>query len=249
MLKVKDIVKSFDGNQVLKGVSFDVNKEDVVMIIGPSGSGKTTLLRSINFLTHADSGLINFDDEVYELNKITKKDIYKIRKRTAFVFQNFNLFRNKTVLGNVTEGLVVTRKINRNEANRIGKASLDKVGLSDKYDAYPHELSGGQQQRVAIARAIATNPELILFDEPTSALDPELIQEVLSVIKQLAQEGMTMILVTHELSFAKNIGTKIVFMDHGEIIEQNNVRDFFQHPKQERTKQFLASFQDNHRSY
>lgn len=245
MLKIKNLRKTFGNNTILNSIDLDVNKKDVVMIIGPSGSGKTTLLRCINLLVHADSGILNFDDEVYELDKVTKKDSLKIRKRTGFVFQSFNLFRNKTGLQNVTEGLIVARKMSKEKANEIGKEALDKVGLSQRYDYYPHELSGGQQQRVAIARAIATKPELILFDEPTSALDPELTHEVLSVIQDLAAEGMTMIIVTHEMEFAKKIGTKIVFMDQGEIIEENDVTTFFNHPKENRTKQFLQSINQN----
>ena len=196
MLQILDIKKSFGELHVLRGVDLDVEQGDVVAIIGPSGSGKTTLLRCINFLEKADSGTLIFDNEKFEFDKITKKEIARLRRKTAFVFQNYNLFLNKTALQNVTEGLIVARKMHKAEAVEIGKKALDKVGLSDRYDYYPSQLSGGQQQRVAIARAIATNPEIIFFDEPTSALDPELTGEVLSVMRDLANEGMTMLVVT-----------------------------------------------------
>lgn len=241
MLEVKNIKKSFGDLHVLKGVDFTIHKGEVVTILGPSGSGKTTLLRCINFLEKAEEGTLVFNNNTYSFNHISKKEIAQIRKNTAFVFQNYNLFANKTALENVTEGLIIARKMKKAEAIEIGKKALDKVGLSDKYDFYPHQLSGGQQQRVGIARAIATNPQVILFDEPTSALDPELIGGVLEVIKELANEGMTMIVVTHEMNFAKNVSTKVIFMDEGVIVEENNPTDFFNHPKHERTKQFLNS--------
>lgn len=241
MLEIKNIKKSFDGQEILKGLDINVERGDVVTILGPSGSGKTTLLRCINFLEKPDEGTMIFDQEHINLGTVHKRDIAKIRRKTAFVFQNYNLFRNKTALENVTEGLIVARKIPRAQAIQKGKKALDKVGLSDRYDYYPHQLSGGQQQRVGIARAIATDPELILFDEPTSALDPELIGEVLEVMKQLASEGMTMLVVTHEMNFARNVGTKVVFMDKGVIVEENTPEAFFGFPKEERTKQFLGS--------
>ena len=241
MLEVINIKKSFGDLHVLKGVDFTIHKGEVVTILGPSGSGKTTLLRCINFLEKAEEGTLVFNNNTYSFNNISKKEIAQIRKNTAFVFQNNNLFANKTALENVTEGLIIARKMKKAEAIEIGKKALDKVGLSDKYDFYPHQLSGGQQQRVGIARAIATNPQVILFDEPTSALDPELIGGVLEVIKELANEGMTMIVVTHEMNFARNVSTKVIFMDEGVIVEENNPTDFFNHPKHERTKQFLNS--------
>lgn len=241
MLEVINIKKSFGDLHVLKGVDFTIHKGEVVTILGPSGSGKTTLLRCINFLEKAEEGTLVFNNNTYSFNHISKKEIAQIRKNTAFVFQNYNLFANKTALENVTEGLIIARKMKKAEAIEIGKKALDKVGLSDKYDFYPHQLSGGQQQRVGIARAIATNPQVILFDEPTSALDPELIGGVLEVIKELANEGMTMIVVTHEMNFARNVSTKVIFMDEGVIVEENNPTDFFNHPKHERTKQFLNS--------
>jgi ABC-type polar amino acid transport system ATPase subunit len=239
IIEVKNIHKFFNDKEILKGINFEVNKGDVISIIGPSGSGKTTLLRCLNFLDKANSGSIIFDGVEYNLHSISKKDISVLRKKTAFVFQNFNLFRNKTVIQNIMEGLVTGRKVDKKTAIEIAQKALDKVGLSDKYDFYPNELSGGQQQRVAIARAIATNPEVIYFDEPTSALDPELIGEVLNVMKQLAEEGMTMIVVTHEMNFAKNISSKIIFMDDGKILSCGESSLFFENQTNERIKQFI----------
>ena len=239
MLEVLDIHKKFDNIEVLKGVDVRVEKGDVIAILGPSGSGKTTLLRCINFLESAERGTMTFDGEEYSFGKVRRKDIAAIRRKTAFVFQNYNLFLNKTALQNVTEGLVVARKMPRQQAEEIGRKMLDKVGLSDKYDAYPHHLSGGQQQRVAIARALATDPEIIFFDEPTSALDPELTGEVLNVMQQLASEGMTMLVVTHEMEFAKNVSNKVMFMEGGVIVEEGDSKEFFENPQCERTKEFL----------
>lgn len=241
MISVRNLKKSFGDHLVLKNVSFEINKGDVVAILGPSGSGKTTLLRCLNFLEKADSGELEFDGKDVDLSNVDKKKIHQIRNSTAFVFQNFNLFANKTALENVTIGLTVARKIDKNEANEIGKQMLEKVGLGNKFNSYPDQLSGGQQQRVAIARALATNPEIIYFDEPTSALDPELIGEVLSVIKDLANDGMTMIVVTHEMNFAKNISNRVIFMDEGTIIENCNSKEFFEKPKNERIKNFIKN--------
>jgi ABC-type polar amino acid transport system ATPase subunit len=239
MLEIQNIQKSFDGVEVLKGVDITVQKGDVMAILGPSGSGKTTLLRCMNFLEKADAGTLIFDQERFSLGEITKKEIARLRRKTAFVFQNYNLFLNKTALQNVTEGLIIARKMKKDEAVAIGKKALDKVGMSDRYDYYPDQLSGGQQQRVAIARALATSPEIIYFDEPTSALDPELTGEVLSVMRQLADEGMTMLVVTHEMSFARNVANKVVFMEDGVIVEEGDAKAFFAAPKQERTRSFL----------
>lgn len=239
MIEVKDIRKSFGSAEVLKGVGLRVEKGDVIAILGPSGSGKTTFLRCMNFLETADSGTMTFDGETYDLGQMSKKDMGKIRRKTSFVFQNFNLFLNKTALENVTEGLIVARKMKRDKAEQVGKQALDKVGLSDRYYHYPHQLSGGQQQRVAIARAIAAEPEIIYFDEPTSALDPELIGEVLEVMRSLAEEGMTMLVVTHEMNFARNVSTKVIFMEEGHIVEEGRAKEFFERPKEERTKEFL----------
>lgn len=242
MLEINDLKKSFGEHEVLKGIDLHVDQGDVIAILGPSGSGKTTLLRCINFLEKTDNGTLVFDNELYNLKHVTKKDIAKIRRKTAFVFQNYNLFRNKTALQNVTEGLIVARKIPKAKADEMGMKALDKVGLSDKYNAYPHQLSGGQQQRVAIARAIAAEPEIIYFDEPTSALDPELIGEVLSVMHTLADEGMTMLVVTHEMDFARTVSNKVIFMEAGEIVESQDAKEFFDHPKAQRTQEFLATF-------
>lgn len=239
MLEIKNIHKAFHKNEVLKGVSIKVERGDVVVILGASGSGKTTLLRCINFLERADQGEIIFDDWHIDVNKVTSKDISNVRKKSAFVFQNYNLFNNKTAIENVMEGLVTARKVPKQQAVEIAKQALDKVGLSDRYHYYPSQLSGGQQQRVGIARAIAISPDVILFDEPTSALDPELIGEVLSVMKQLAREGTTMIVVTHEMSFAQDVASHVVFMDEGVIVEQGTPTDVFVGTKEERTKQFL----------
>ena len=239
MLEIKNVHKSFGDHEILKGVDIKVEKGDIIVILGPSGSGKTTLLRCINFLERADKGTIDFGEIHTEFKNVSKADIKAIRKRTSFVFQNYNLFANKTALQNVTEGLIVARKIPKEEAISIAKKALDKVGLSDRYDFYPSQLSGGQQQRVGIARAIAVNPEVILFDEPTSALDPELVGEVLNVMKELAKEGATMIVVTHEMGFAQDVANRIVFMDGGVVVEEGSPRQFFKAPKDERTAQFL----------
>lgn len=239
MLTIGNVKKAFQGNEVLKGVSIEVDKGDVVVILGPSGSGKTTLLRSINFLERADSGTLDWDDIHLDLKRASRKEVALIRKKTAFVFQNYNLFKNKTALENVMEGLTIARKVPQKEAEKIAKEALDKVGLSQRYDYYPSQLSGGQQQRVGIARAVAVNPDIILFDEPTSALDPELVGEVLGVIKELAKEGTTMIVVTHEIKFAQEVANKVVFMDGGVVVEEGPADEIFNHPKEERTQQFL----------
>ena len=224
---------------VLRGVDLTVEKGDVVAILGPSGSGKTTLLRCLNFLETADAGQLVFDGESFDLAHASRTDIARLRKKTAFVFQNYNLFRNKTALQNVTEGLIVARKLPKEQAEEIGMKMLAKVGLADRADYYPRQLSGGQQQRVAIARALAADPEIIYFDEPTSALDPELTGEVLSVMRQLAEEGMTMLVVTHEMGFARNVSSKTVFMENGVLVEQAPSQQFFASPKEERTRAFL----------
>lgn len=244
VLEIKGIHKSFGSLDVLKGVDLTVNQGDVVAILGPSGSGKTTLLRCINFLEQADQGQMTFDGKQYDLSKMNKNDIREIRKNTGFVFQNYNLFANKTALQNVTLGLTAARKMDKKEAEKIGMEMLEKVGMADRASHYPSQLSGGQQQRVAIARALATNPEIIYFDEPTSALDPELIGEVLNVMKDLAKEGMTMIVVTHEMSFAKDVSSHVIFMEGGNIIEEGDSKEFFENPKEERTREFLRM--ENH---
>lgn len=239
MLKVTNIRKAFKDNEVLKGVDIEVNKGDVVTILGPSGSGKTTLLRCINFLEQADGGQLDFDEQHLDYAKVTGKEIKAIRHKTAFVFQNYNLFNNKTALENVTEGLIYGRGVEKSKAVELAKNALDRVGLAERYNYYPSQLSGGQQQRVGIARAIAVEPEIILMDEPTSALDPELIGEVLGVIKSLADEGKTMVIVTHEMQFAKEISTNVIFMDGGKIVEQGSASKIFTNPEELRTRRFL----------
>ena len=213
--------------QVLRGVDLTVEKGDVVAILGPSGSGKTT------------AGQLTFDGETFDLAQASRADIARLRKKTAFVFQSYNLFRNKTALQNVTEGLIIARKMPKEQADAVGMKMLKKVGLADRADYYPRQLSGGQQQRVAIARALASDPEIIYFDEPTSALDPELTGEVLAVMRQLAEEGMTMLVVTHEMGFARNVSSKTVFMENGVVVEQAPSHEFFANPKEERTREFL----------
>lgn len=244
MLKLTNVHKSFGKTEVLKGISLNVEKGSVTAIIGPSGAGKTTLLRCINFLEKADTGLLDFDDIHIDLEKVSKKTMLEIRRKTAFVFQNYNLFANMTALENVMEGLVTARKVPKAEAKERAIKALEKVGLKDRADFYPSSLSGGQQQRVGIARALAVNPEVILFDEPTSALDPELTGEVLSVIKQLASEGTTMVIVTHEMSFARDTAEKVIFMDKGQIIEEGKSSKIFTSPKEARTRQFLQRFEN-----
>lgn len=239
MIEIKNIHKSFGKNSVLKDVTLNVKKGEVVVILGASGSGKTTLLRCINFLENADSGELRIGDTSVSFKHATKKEILSLRRQTAMVFQNYNLFNNMTAFDNVMEGLITARKIPVSEAKIIVANALEQVGLQDKYNAYPSQLSGGQQQRVGIARAIALNPKVILFDEPTSALDPELVGEVLSVMKKVAQTGITMIVVTHEMSFANEIANHVIFMDDGVIVEEGSPHDIFCNPKEERTKQFL----------
>ena len=241
MLEIRDVKKSFDGHTVLDGIDLDVNKGDVTAILGPSGSGKTTFLRCLNFLERADSGTLVFDGEQFDLHTAKKAEIARVRKKTAFVFQNYNLFLNKTALQNVTLGLTSGAGMKKDEANERAVRALEKVGMAEKLKSYPSQLSGGQQQRVAIARALAMDPEIIYFDEPTSALDPELIGEVLSVMRQLAEEGMTMLVVTHEMDFARNVSSRVLFMEGGNVIESGPSGEFFAHPRQPRTREFIRS--------
>ena len=241
LLQVENVRKSFGPLEVLKGVSLPVDRGDVVAILGPSGSGKTTLLRCVNFLERADGGTLSFDGERFDLSRVSRRDAARLRRRTAFVFQSYNLFLNKTALENVAEGLITARKIPRAEALDAARRALDKVGMLNRADHYPSQLSGGQQQRVAIARAIAAQPEIIYFDEPTSALDPELTGEVLSVMRQLADEGMTMLVVTHELGFARTVSSRTVFMEGGVVVESGPSRQMFESPREERTRAFLRT--------
>ena len=242
MLQIRNLRKSFGDLQVLKGVDLDVDKGDVVAILGSSGSGKTTMLRCLNFLEKADEGTMLFDDRRVELNRVTHGEANALRRRTGFVFQSYNLFANKTALQNVTEGLIVARKMPRQQAEEIAHAALVEVGMDDRCSHYPIQLSGGQRQRVAIARAIAADPEIIYFDEPTSALDPELTGEVLAVMRKLAEEGRTMLVVTHEMDFARHVANRVVFMDQGVIVEQNTAEAFFTNPTQPRTQEFLQNY-------
>jgi L-cystine transport system ATP-binding protein len=240
-LSIKGLAKSFGENDVLKNVDVDVQKGEVVSIIGPSGSGKTTLLRCFNGLEQPDKGKYTFDDGL-TLDfgqKLDKKDMVKLSRKSGMVFQSYNLFPHKTALENVIEGPLIVQKRKKPEVIEEAKILLEKVGLKDKLNFYPHQLSGGQQQRVGIARALALKPELMLFDEPTSALDPELIGEVLSVMKDLAKENWTMIIVTHEIQFASEVSNKVLFMDGGYIVEQGTPEEVLKAPKEERTKQFL----------
>lgn len=239
MIEVRNLRKSFDSLEVLKDINLEIDKGDVISILGSSGSGKTTCLRCMNFLEKSDAGTLVFDDKEYDLAHMSRKDIAAIRRKTAFVFQNYNLFLNKTVLENVTEALTVVRKMDKLSARKRAVEVLEKVGMADKLDYYPSKLSGGQQQRVSIARALAYEPEVIYFDEPTSALDPELIGEVLSVMRDLAKSGITMVVVTHEMNFARNVSTKVVFMENGEIIKCAAPYQFFEHQDDERIKQFI----------
>lgn len=239
MIQVENIHKKFDKNEILKGIDLTINQGEVVVIIGPSGSGKTTFLRCLNFLERADEGYLKIGDQQVDFEKVSKKEILDIRKKTAMVFQQYALFSNRTALENVIEGLVVARKVPKKEAAEKGRDLLAKVGLEGKEDHYPHELSGGQQQRVGIARALALNPEVILFDEPTSALDPELVGETLEVIKDVAQSGSTLVIVTHEMQFAYEVADRVIFMENGVIVEQGTPEEVFDNTQEERTQNFL----------
>lgn len=242
MIELKGIHKSFKNTVVLKGVDLTVEEGETVALIGSSGSGKSTLLRCINLLETPDKGNIKIGDFSFKAHGITAKTKHEARKRTAMVFQNFGLFENKTALQNVTEALIVVKKIPKEEAEEIGKKYLEKVGMLDRKDHYPLALSGGQKQRVAIARALALEPKIILFDEPTSALDPELVQEVLGVIKKASEERVTMLIVTHEMDFARDVADRVAFMDDGKILEIDKPSELFVHPKHERTKQFIDRY-------
>ena len=241
MLEICGLRKSFAGMEVIRGIDLSVNKGDVVAVLGPSGSGKTTMLRCLNFLERADGGTMTFDGETFDLHAATRHEVARLRRKTAFVFQSYNLFLNKTALQNVTLGLTVSRRMDRERAREIAVRCLEHVGMADRLHSYPSQLSGGQQQRVAIARALATDPEIIFFDEPTSALDPELIGEVLSVMRDLAEEGMTMLIVTHEMEFARSVSNKVMFMEGGLVVESGPSREFFSAPKEPRSREFIRS--------
>ena len=244
MLKITGIRKSFSTLDVLKGVDLTVHKGEVVSLIGPSGSGKTTLLRCANFLDQAEDGTMVLDGQTYHLGHVRRTEMYEARRHTAFVFQNYNLFLNKTALQNVTEGLIIARKMPRDEAETRAQKALEKVGLGNRGASYPNQLSGGQQQRVAIARALALHPDILCFDEPTSALDPELTGEVLRVLRDLADRKTTMIIVTHEMNFARDVADRILFMDGGVVVEQGPARQLIEHPQEERTRRFLAHYSE-----
>ncbi|MBO5034840.1 MAG: amino acid ABC transporter ATP-binding protein [Oscillospiraceae bacterium] len=237
MIDVKNLSKSFGDNLVLDNISEHISPGEKVVIIGPSGSGKSTFLRCLNLLEEPDKGTITFDGKV-----ITdpKADINAIRREMGMVFQHFNLFPNMTIRKNITLAPVQTKLMSEAEANDQATVLLRRVGLEEKADAYPNQLSGGQKQRIAIVRAMAMKPKVMLFDEPTSALDPEMVGEVLEVMKELAHEGMTMVVVTHEMGFAREVGTRVLFMDGGHILEQNTPKEFFDHPKEQRTMDFLS---------
>ncbi|HMA59310.1 MAG TPA: amino acid ABC transporter ATP-binding protein [Halanaerobiales bacterium] len=234
ILKIEDLHKSFGNNEVLKGVSLELKQGENKVIIGPSGTGKSTLLNNVNRLVPPDQGKIYLDGEL-----ITPENINRMRQEIGFVFQDFGLFNHLTALGNVRVGLIKVKKMNKKDATELAMEELRRVGLEENADQYPAELSGGQKQRVGIARALAMQPKLILFDEPTSALDPELIGEVLNVMKDLAQEGMTMLVVTHEMGFARTVSDEIIFMEHGNIVEQGPPKQLFNNPEVERTREFL----------
>lgn len=239
MIEVQNWNKSFGKNHVLRDVNCRVETGEVVVILGASGSGKSTFLRTLNFLERAESGTLILDDLKLDMKKVHNKDILRMRRETAMVFQSYNLFRHKTALENVMEALVVVKKMPKDEARKIAEAELTRVGLADRMNYYPHQLSGGQQQRVGIARALAIKPKVILFDEPTSALDPEMIGEVLDVIRSISHKGITLIIVTHEMGFAKDVADRVIFFENGNIYEEGTPEEFFTNPKKERTRQFI----------
>lgn len=237
MIIVKDLHKTFENNHVLKGVSYHVHQGEKIVIVGPSGSGKSTFLRCLNLLEVPTSGEIWFDGQLITDQKV---NIDRIRQHMGMVFQNFNLFNNHTIMDNITLAPVKLKLMSKEEASEKALTLLDRVGLREKADAYPSQLSGGQKQRIAIVRSLAMNPRVMLFDEPTSALDPEMVGEVLAVMKELAETGMTMVVVTHEMGFAREVGTKVLFMDEGRIMEENTPAEFFANPQCDRLKEFLS---------
>ena len=240
MVKIEHLYKEFDSDtKVLKDINLTINKNEVIAILGPSGTGKSTLLRCLNYLTVPTKGIIEIGDVRIDAENHTKKDVIELRKHSSMVFQSYNLFKNKTALENVMEALVVVQKKSKEEAEKIALKLLEKVGMLERKDFYPSKLSGGQQQRIGIARALAVNPNVLLFDEPTSALDPELVGEVLNTIKSLAEEGTTMILVTHEIGFAREVATRVLFMDGGRVLADGTPEEIIDHPENERIQQFL----------
>lgn len=239
MLKIENLTVEFNGKSVLKNFSLEVKKGETVVIIGPSGTGKSTLLRCINYLEQPKKGTIKLGNVCVDFSKITKKKIFELRKHSSMVFQSFNLFNNLTVKMNIIKPLTVVYDFTKEEAEKVATSLLKKIGLIEKANEYPNKLSGGQKQRVGIVRAVAINPDIILFDEPTSALDPELVGEVLNVIRTLAKEKMTLLIVTHEMQFAREIADRIIFMDNGIIVEEESPEKIFTNPEHERTREFL----------
>ncbi|MFS9019547.1 ATP-binding cassette domain-containing protein [Streptococcus parasanguinis] len=242
MIYISDLSKTFSGQKVLNNLSLEIQKGEVVALIGSSGAGKSTFLRSLNYLEAPDSGRIKIDDFEVDFEHITQDQILTLRRKLAMVFQQFNLFGRKTALENVKEGLIVVKGLSDQEATKIAREELAKVGLSDRENHYPRHLSGGQKQRVALARALAMKPEVLLLDEPTSALDPELVGEVEKSIANAAKSGQTMVLVSHDMSFVAQVADKVLFLDKGRIIESGTPEEIMQHPKEERTKEFFASY-------
>lgn len=244
MISINGLHKQFGDLEVLRGIDLQVNKGQVIVVIGPSGSGKTTLLRCLNILEVPTAGSITIDEQTADFSKtVNKRTVDLLRRESAMVFQHYNLFPHMTAIQNVMEGPVIVKKMSKTDARAKAEQLLNKVGLGDKLDFYPHQLSGGQQQRVGIARALALEPKVMLFDEPTSALDPELVGEVLQVMKDLANEGITMMVVTHEMRFANDVANEVIFMDQGKIIERSKPSEMFTNPKEERTRQFLNLIQ------
>lgn len=242
MISIKNLTKEFSGQKVLDGINFDIEKGEVVALVGASGAGKSTILRSLNYLEQPDSGTITIDDFKVDFETITKEQILTLRRKLAMVFQQFNLFERRTALDNVKEGLKIVKKLSDEEATKIAKEELAKVGLSNRENHYPRHLSGGQKQRVALARALAMKPDVLLLDEPTSALDPELVGEVEKSIADAAKSGQTMILVSHDMNFVYQVADKVLFLEKGHILEQGTPEELFNHSKEERTKEFFASY-------
>ncbi|MBR1910618.1 MAG: amino acid ABC transporter ATP-binding protein [Lachnospiraceae bacterium] len=241
LVEIKGLSKSFGNNKVLDDVDLNIEEGEVVAIIGPSGTGKSTLLRSLNLLEKPESGTITIDGRTFDLTNGHSKEVIELRKQTEMVFQQFNLFKNRTALENVMEGLTVVKKLKKEEARKLALAELENVGLGDRLNHYPRHLSGGQQQRVAIARALALKPKLLLMDEPTSALDPELVGEVLLTIRKIAGEGFTTLLVTHEMDFVKSVANRIIFLENGKIVANGSPKEIFDNPTNERLQQFLRN--------
>lgn len=246
LLEVHNLKKQFNGQEVLSGIDLSIEKGEVLVIIGPSGSGKTTLLRNLNFLERADSGEMNFAGQQIDLSNPAKEQIQWVRRHSAMVFQNYNLFKNKTAQQNIAEGLIFGRGENPQVANQKAAQALQNLGLYDRKDYYPAQLSGGQQQRIGIARATVLHPEIVLFDEPTSALDPELVGTVMKDMQRLAEQGQTMVVVTHQMWFARNVATKVAFFADGKILEAGQPEELFNHPQHERTREFLNALEDNY---